>query len=220
MSGGPAGTTALLLGATGLVGSACLTLLLTDGGYARVRVLLRRPLLPRPESPLLETHQVDFARPETYAQLTAVDHVYCAIGTTIKKARTQEAFRRVDLEIPLTVARLARDHGAGHFLLVSAIGADPRARTFYSRVKGELEEALRGLHYPSLTIIRPSLLLGQRAEWRTGERIGALGTPLIPARWKPVQAHRVAEALVAAGREDRPGIRYIENLELHRPRGS
>ena len=220
MNSAPAGKTALLLGATGLVGTACLGLLLADATYARVRVLVRRPFPDPPVSPLLEIHEVDFANPDTYTRLTGVDYVYCAIGTTIKQARTHEAFRWVDLEIPLKVATLARERGAAHFLLVSAIGATPRARTFYSRVKGELEEALRDLHYPSLTVVRPSLLLGHRAEWRTAEKVGALATPFVPARWKPVQAYRVAEALVAAGRDDHPGIRYIENIELHRQRGS
>jgi len=208
--------TAAILGATGLVGEACLRLLLVDETFARVRVLVRRTSPELPVSARLEIATVDFDRPETYARLLEVDHLYCALGTTIKKARTREAFRRVDLEIPLSAARIAREAGAVHFLLVSALGANPTSSVFYSRVKGELEQALRGLGYPALTIIRPSLLLGARRERRPAEELAALATPLIPRRWRPVPAPAVAEALVASGRENQGGVRVIENRELHR----
>jgi uncharacterized protein YbjT (DUF2867 family) len=181
-----------------------------------VRALVRRPLQKRPSSPRLELELVAFDEPESYGPFLATDHLYCALGTTIKKAGTQEAFRKVDFELPLAAARLARQKGASHFLLVSSLGADPHARVFYSRVKGELEEAVLGLGYASVTIVRPSLLLGSRTERRPAESLAALATPLIPPRWKPVPALRVAEALVAAGREDIPGVRIIENIDLHR----
>jgi uncharacterized protein YbjT (DUF2867 family) len=132
------GKTAAILGATGLVGEACLRLLLADETYARVRVLVRRTSPELPAGARLEIETVDFDCPETYARLLDVDHLYCALGTTIKKARTREAFRRVDLEIPLSAARVARERGAVHFLLVSALGANPNSSAFYSRVKGEL----------------------------------------------------------------------------------
>ena len=212
----PDGKTALIVGATGLVGGACLRLLLAADRYTRVRVLLRRPFPELPASPRLEVQVVEFDRPETYAGFLGADHLYCTLGTTIKTARTRQAFRRVDFEIPLAVAEGAREQGASHFLLVSAIGANPHSRTFYSRVKGELEEALLALHYPSVTILRPSLLLGKRTERRLGEELGALATPLIPLRWKPVPALVVAEALVAAAGENRQGVHIIENLELQR----
>jgi uncharacterized protein YbjT (DUF2867 family) len=208
--------TAAILGATGLVGEACLRLLLANDTYAHVRVLVRRTPPELPSSVRLEVETVEVDRPETYAHLLEVDHLYCALGTTIKKARTREAFRRVDLEIPLRAARIARERGAVHFLLVSALGASANSRVFYSRVKGELEEALRGLGYPALTIVRPSLLLGARRERRPAEGLVALATPLIPRRWRPVPASAVAEALLDSGREDQGGVHVIENLELHR----
>ena len=145
-----------------------------------------------------------------------MDQVICALGTTIRAAGSQEAFRKVDFEYPLKIARLAREQGAHHFLLVSSLGADSGSRVFYNRVKGELENAIRQIGYPSVTFVRPSLLLGQRSERRLGEDIAKLFTPFAPSGVRPVQARRVASALVDASREDRKGDRVISNRDLHR----
>lgn len=126
--------TALLLGATGLVGGHCLNFLLNDESYGRVSVLGRRPL--EREHPKLEQHLVDFDRLENSAELIQAQDVFCCLGTTIKKAGSQEAFRRVDFEYPLQSARVAARQGAERFLIVTAIGADPGSRIFYNRVKG------------------------------------------------------------------------------------
>jgi uncharacterized protein YbjT (DUF2867 family) len=142
------------------------------------------------------------------------DQVFCALGTTMRDAGSQAAFRRVDLEYPVALARAARQRGVRHFLLVSAVGASPTSRAFYNRVKGEVEAAITSIGFPALTIARPSLLLGQRSERRFGEQVGKVLGMVAPAPWKPVPAMRVARALVEAARRDASGIRILENREL------
>ena len=208
----------LLVGATGLVGRECLRLLLADAGFARIIVVTRRPLSPDVRSPKLETHVVDFDHLNEYDALFAVDAIICALGTTIRQAGSRTRFRTVDYEYPLAFARLGRRQGCEHFLVVSALGANQRSRVFYNRVKGELEEALRGLTYPRLTIVRPSLLLGPRTELRLGEEVAKRVTrwlgPLVPRAFKPVEARAVATALVNAARRNDSGVRVIESGEI------
>ena len=208
----------LLVGATGLVGRECLRLLLADSGFNRIVVVARRPLSPDVRSPKLETHVVDFDHLNEYDELFDVDAIICALGTTIRQAGSRTRFRTVDYEYPLAFARLGRRHGCGHFLVVTALGANTRSRYFYNRVKGELEESLRGLGYPHLTIVRPSLLLGPRAELRLGEEVAKRVTrwlgPLVPRAFKPVEARTVAETLVKAAREHGSGVRVIESGEI------
>lgn len=192
----------LLAGASGLVGGALLRGLLADPGVGAVHVLARRPLAQHDDR--LVTHVVDFAALPVLA-LPALDEAYLALGTTIKVAGSREAFRAVDFAANLAAARVARAAGASRLGLVSAMGADPRSRIFYNRVKGELEEALGTLGFDALVIARPSLLLGDRAALgqppRTGERLGSLlgraVRPLIPADYRPIDAGRVARALLA-----------------------
>lgn len=208
----------LLAGATGLVGRECLRLLLGDPAIARIEVLARRPLSPDVRSPKLSTHIIDFDHLNEYDELFDVDAIICALGTTIRRAGSRVRFRTVDLEYPLDFARLGRRRGCSHFLVVTALGANPRSRIFYNRIKGELEDELRALSYPCLTIVRPSLLLGPRAELRLGEEVAKrvsrwLG-PVVPRPFKPVDAHAVAQALVRAAREPCSGVRIMESSEL------
>jgi uncharacterized protein YbjT (DUF2867 family) len=178
-----------------------------------VRALVRRPLITRADSKvracLGELDRLD-AHPEWFG----VDAVFCALGTTIRKAGSQEAFRKVDFDYPLAVARAGRAQGARHFLLVSAMGASARSSVFYSRVKGELEDAILALGYPSVTIARPSVLLGDRDERRPGEELAKKIGWLFPNRWRPVEAASVAAALVQALRRARPGVEVLENAAL------
>jgi uncharacterized protein YbjT (DUF2867 family) len=178
-----------------------------------VVALVRRPF-PRAPSARVETHVIDFERLESAAEFFRVSHIVCALGTTIKKAGTRERFRRVDHDYPLAAARLGLREGARHFLLVSALGASARSRVFYSRVKGEVEDAIRALPYQSVTLVRPSLLLGQREELRLGESIGKLFAKVVPRRYRPVQASAVAATIVRAAVEDRVGVRVIESKEI------
>jgi uncharacterized protein YbjT (DUF2867 family) len=204
----------LLAGATGLVGRECLRLLVGDPAFSRVVVLARRPLPESASAPKLEAHVVDFDGLEANAALFKVDQILCALGTTIKQAGSRARFRAVDHDYPIALARLGLQHGARHFLLVSALGANPRSRIFYNRVKGEVEEAVLALPYRSVTIARPSLLLGERRDRRLGEEIGKRVAFLVPSKYKPVQAQAVAAALVRLAREDAPGRRVIESEEI------
>lgn len=213
------GRRVLLAGATGLVGRELNALLGADPGVREVVALVRRPLPDAARHPRLRDAVVDFealAALEARADLFAVDQVVCALGTTIKQAGSQEAFRRVDFEYPLRIATLALAHGARHFLLVSALGADAGSRVFYNRVKGELEDAVRALGFRGVTIARPSLLEGDRADVRAGEVLASKLAFLIPGRWKPVHARQVARAVVQAAARDAKGVHIMENQELRR----
>ncbi|MES2090225.1 MAG: oxidoreductase [Pseudomonadota bacterium] len=212
----PARPVALLVGATGLVGQQCLQLLADDPAVGLVRALVRRPMPAL--NPKVQVCVADFDRLEDHANWLAVDWVFCALGTTIAKAGSQAAFRRVDFDYPLQVAQLARAQGARHFLLVSALGANARSRVFYNRVKGELEEAIMALGFESVTFAQPSLLAGDRAEVRLGERIGLMLGCLMPERWRPVPARQVALSLLNAAKAARPGLQVLSNIELRRAR--
>lgn len=196
----------LLLGATGLVGGAILKQLTADESIARVTVLTRRPLAAAPK---VEQHPFMLE-----SRLFAVDQIFCALGTTIKKAGSQEEFRRVDHDLPLQAARLGLAAGVRHFLLVSALGADSLSRLFYNRVKGDLEDDILGLGYRTVTIARPSLLLGPRAERRLGEAVARRLGWLMPSKYRPIEAAAVAGALADAARRDAPGLLILESREM------
>lgn len=213
--------TVLLLGGTGLVGTAVLRLLARDDRVAEVRVLVRRS--PRTATAGIEAtnrvveHMIDYDWPDADSEVFDVDTVICALGTTIRTAGSQAAFRKVDYEYPLRIAGIARRHGASHFAMVTAIGADPHARTFYSRVKGNVEEAVRKLDYPSLTIIRPSFLMGDRLESRPLESVARHLGVYLPLKWRSISVERVARALVTEVlSDDTRGVNVIENDELHK----
>lgn len=206
------GATVLLVGATGLVGGHALDRLLADPRVARVVAPVRRPL-PRRDA-RLHAPVVDFDALPDDAALWRVDAVICTLGTTMRVAGSREAFRRVDHDYPLATAALARRHGAQAFALTSAMGADAQSRFFYNRVKGELEAALQAQGWPSLTLVRPGLIGGDRAEARPAERaaaivLGALG-PVLPKRWRISPAARIADALVDHVLAAAPGCSIVE----------
>jgi uncharacterized protein YbjT (DUF2867 family) len=203
-----------LLGATGLVGKYCLDLLASDRAFERVVVIARRKFAEA-TAPRVEGHIVDMDRLSERPDLFSVDEVLCALGTTIKTVDGSQArFREVDFGIPLAAAQLALRQGARHYLLVSAIGAKSSSRVFYNRVKGELEEALQALGLRSVTILRPSLLLGDRAESRFGEEVAKRIGWVLPGKYRPVLARDVAKVLVLCAKEDAPGVRIIESDEI------
>jgi uncharacterized protein YbjT (DUF2867 family) len=194
---------AWVAGATGLVGSSLIRLLLEEPRVERVTALVRRRSLS--SHPKLDERQVDFEALAAELAGLSVTHVFCCLGTTAAKAGSDAAFRRVDHDYPLELGRAAIQAHAKAFLLVSSVGADAHSGIFYSRVKGETEAALRDLGLPALHIFRPSLLLGQRSEYRSGEQLSAaLMKPLSklmlgPLRkYRPVEAERVAQAMVNA----------------------
>ncbi len=212
----------LIAGATGLVGRELLDGLLADRMVAAVHSLGRRR--PAERNPKLHAQQVAFDALPALPALPAVDEVYLALGTTIKVAGSQAAFRALDFDANLAVARAARAAGARRAGLVSAMGASAKSTVFYSRVKGELEDALAALGFDGLVIARPSLLVGDRASLgqpeRAGERIGlvvsrALGA-LIPAAYRPIQAAQVARALLARV-PTASGVQVLSSAQMQRP---
>jgi uncharacterized protein YbjT (DUF2867 family) len=204
--------TTLVVGATGLVGSEIVKQLVADPTVSRLILAVRRPITGL--GPKVEARVIDFDRIEADPSPFAVDQIFCALGTTIRQAGSQEAFRKVDFEYPLAVARAGLKQGARHFLLVSALGANSTSSIFYNRVKGELEDQLRSLGYRAVTIARPSLLLGKRDEFRLFERLGMVIGEFVPGRYRPVHAAAVARSLVTAARIDSPGLHIVESEEI------
>jgi uncharacterized protein YbjT (DUF2867 family) len=203
---------ALVAGATGLVGQAVLAALLADKHYSAVHTVGRRA--PTLQHPKLTHHIVDFA---ALPELPRVDDVFICLGTTIKVAGSQQAFRAVDYESVVTLARTALARGATKLGVVSAMGADAKSRVFYSRTKGEMETALASMRYSSLSIAQPSMLAGERAlldqPTRAGEALALHVSrwlkPLIPANYRSVLAVDVAAGLVRAVKVGRPGVQRI-----------
>jgi len=197
----------LIVGSTGLIGGFCLQALLDDPTYSEVTTIVRKPLLTTHRK--LKTVISNFSDLENDLSSIQAQDVYCCLGTTIKKAGSQEAFKQVDYSLVVTVADIMRKQGAEQFIVISSMGADPNSKVFYSRVKGEMEQALQQLDFPCLRIIRPSLLLGQREEFRLGEKIGILLAPVLKPlmmgslkKYRPVQAKSVAEFMVKVAHEE------------------
>lgn len=216
--------TAVLVGATGLVGGHLLNLLLGDPTWGRVVVLARRPTEIQHEK--LEWREVDFDQPAMFGDLSGCNDVFCALGTTIKKAGSKEAFRKVDRDYALAVAEAAQREGADQFLVVTAVGAKATSSVFYSRVKGELEEALKTLGYPRLWVLRPSFLLGERAESRPGEKLGVTVTRSLSklmlgpfAKYRAIEARQVALAMCSAAKGSGDGVHVVEGEGIRRLAG-
>lgn len=214
------GKKALIAGATGLIGSHLLHLLLHNETYEQVIAIVRSPL-PIKHPKLIE-QVVDFDKLEENPSLFAVDDVFCCLGTTIKKAGSQEVMYHIDVDYPYNIATLAQQHGAKQFLLVSAMGASPSSSIFYSRMKGELEQKLSKLPLPSISIIRPALLLGERKEFRLGERLGAVVTKgtawlMVGAlrKYKAIEGKKVAAAMFKISQLNKSGIHIYSNDQLH-----
>ena len=208
---------ALLVGGTGLVGRALLSMLLASKHYQRVHVLMRRTSPDIKASAKLRIHQVDFARPP--AKLPRADDVFIALGTTIKIAGSQAAFRQVDFDFVVNTARAARAAGPTRLAVVSALGAGAKSRVFYSRVKGEMQEAITQLGYETVVIAQPSMLLGDRPALgqpaRSGELwaarlLGPLGR-IVPKGVRPIPARAVAAALLAAILDAKQGVQVLKS---------
>lgn len=208
------GLTAVLAGATGLVGGECLRRLLDSRRYARVVAVTRRPLEHGGRHRKLDAVIVDFDRLDEFADQLRGDHVFCALGTTIRKAGSQARFRVVDHDYPLRLAGITRNQGATHFSLVSALGASRASPFFYSRVKGELEDDLRRMGWPSLAMFRPSVIAGDRGESRPLERLGEQMLRFAPATWRPVAAGDIAAAMIATALGEPPGVTIVESRDI------
>ena len=213
--------TALVAGASGLVGAQVLRLLLEDPTYTRVTVLARRELPLSHKK--LEQRIASFDRLAQIADFPRVHDVFCCLGTTMKQAGSPDAFRKVDFTYVVELARVAVRHRASQFLVVTAVGADPQSRILYSRVKGEAEEALRRLQFESIQIFRPSLLVGARAQGRPAERVAGLLSLLVAwafvgplSRYRPIKAEAVARAMVRVARDAPRGTHLYESKEIRR----
>ena len=217
--------TALVAGATGLVGRELLALVLadkSDGGYAAVHCLGRRK--PAQGNLRLTFHAVDFA---ALPALPSVDDVFIALGTTIKVAGSQQAFRAIDFDAVVAVARAARTAGATRLGVVSAMGASPTSAVFYNRVKGEMEAAVSSMGYETVVIARPSFLAGDREvlgqPLRGGEKLALnlsrLLGGLIPANYRSINAAQVAASLLAGVQRNQPGTQVLLSGTMQQPRG-
>ncbi|WP_077045573.1 oxidoreductase [Pseudomonas sp. KK4] len=202
----------LLAGATGLTGEHLLDRLLNEPTISRVLAPSRRPLAKHPH---LENPVGDPAM--FLPQLSGrVDIAYCCLGTTIKQAGSEEAFRAVDLDMVVAFGKRAREMGARHLIVISALGADRRSSIFYNKVKGEMEHALRAQDWPQLTICRPSLLLGERTEPRLGEKVAGPLSRLIPGKYHGIEACQLARAMWRLALEEQDGVRIVESDELRK----
>jgi uncharacterized protein YbjT (DUF2867 family) len=208
--------TAILAGASGLVGGECLARLLERPEYGRVIVLARRELGAAARHPKVQQLITDFSDLDSFGPELAGEHVFCALGTTIRKAGSQARFREVDYEYPRRLAELTRRQRARHFSVVSALGASPNSPFFYSRVKGELEQALKVMDWPSLGIFRPSLIAGERAESRPLEKLSERLLRFAPAGWSSVEAREIARAMVALALREPRGVTIVESREISR----
>lgn len=205
----------LIVGATGLVGRHALASALADPRVSQVVAPTRRALPPHAK---LDNPIVDFEALPADAAWWSVDAVVCTLGATIRDAGSEAAFRRVDVDHVLAVATHARAAGARAFALNSSVGADPAARAFYLRCKGEAERGAEALGYPSLTLVRPSIIGGERERRRPLEHLGMVTLlafePLVPKRYRVVPAERIARCLLDAAIAAPPGVRIVESEAL------
>lgn len=206
--------TATLIGATGLIGRHLLQLLQDDPDFGSIKVLVRRPV--QFDHSKVQVIQLDFAVESAYqAAIAGSDVVFCAVGTTLKQVNSDMvAYRKIDHDIPVNAARFCVASSCPKFLLVSSVGANSKSSNFYLKLKGEVEEKVSSLGLSSVAIFRPSMLMGQRAEFRLGERLGqAVMDPmafLIPAKYKPIQAAEVARAMLLVAKQNTSGTNFFE----------
>ena len=208
----------MVAGATGLVGQAVLARLLADNSYSAVHAVGRRA--PDQQHPKLVLH---ITNSFSDIKLPPVDDVFIALGTTIKAAGSTSAFRAVDFDAVVAVARAARAAGASRIGVVSAMGADSHSKVFYNRVKGEMELAVAGLGFGAVVIARPALLAGDRDALKQPGRLAEkmslfainLFKPLVPANYQPVDANDVAKSLVEAVQAAHSSTRVMLSSELH-----
>ena len=213
--------TALLLGSTGLIGGHVLELLLADEAFEKVVSFARKPLPIK--HPKLEQRVVDFDNPQSYEQFVKGDVIFCCLGTTIKTAGSQAAFKKVDYEYPLEFAKAAKQNGVSHYLIISSIGATTNTSNFYLKTKGEIESELTKLNFQSLTILRPSMLLGNRKEFRMGEAIGKVVMTLLSflfvgplKKYKAIHAKVVANAMLIAFKEAGWGVNILSSDKIQK----
>ncbi len=212
------GQTAVVLGATGLIGSHLLEQLLNDDAFTKVRVLVRKTLELQHQK--LEVCITDFSNYADYqSKLGKGDSIFSCIGTTNANVKGDKAlYRTIDFDIPVNAARFGKEAGFQQYLLVSAAGANSKSSIFYSRLKGEVEEVIATYKFKSFHVFRPSFLLGTRKEQRTGESIGKKAFQffsfLIPSKYKGIQAADVAKAMINTAKVEKEGVKVYYYREM------
>ncbi len=213
--------TALVVGATGLVGGHVLEQLLEDAYYDSVVILTRKTL--NKQNAKLKEVIVNFDQLQNYTNDIKADVVFCCLGTTIKQAGSQEAFRKVDYEYPLRVAEIAKQNGSSTFLIITALGSSKSSIIFYNRVKGEVEEAIGKLNFDAFHILQPSLILGERKDARMGEGIAQTLSPIYDTlmfgpltKYKSIKAEQIAKAMIHYSKSETKGIMKHESGELQK----
>ncbi len=212
------GKTASLVGATGLIGNCLLQQLLADPYFEKIRILIRRPLSV--EHDKLEKKLVNFEDTDSLmVALEESDAIFVAIGTTQKKVKgDREAYRRVDFDISVRLARCCQLTGCKKFILVSSAGANSKSANFYLRLKGEVENAIRQSGIETIHIMRPSILLGKRlgsgAVEKAGQQVMRFFSFIIPSPYKPIAASQVARAMLNVAKRNEPGIYIHDNRQM------
>jgi uncharacterized protein YbjT (DUF2867 family) len=210
--------TATLIGATGLIGSHLLNLLREDPAFSLVKVLVRRPVDFKHSK--IKVLVIDFSDANAYKQaITGSDAVFVAVGTTQKKVKGDlVAYRKVDFNIPVNAALACKETGCPKLLLVSSVGANSKGGNFYIKLKGEVEDKIQGIGLPSVSIFRPSMLLGKRNESRPAESIAQSLSKglsfLFPSKYKPIKAYDVARAMIAASKNDLMGCKVYQHQDM------
>jgi len=213
--------TALIAGATGLVGSELLKQLANESRYNKIHILVRKEI--ELKSDKIIQHTINFDELYKFEIDQKIDHVFCTLGTTIKKAKTKENFRKVDYDYVLALGKKVKELNAEKFLLVSSLGANAKSAIFYNRTKGEIENALKQLELTHLFIFRPSLLLGNRKEQRTGEKtainVYKVIAPLFFGpfkKYKGIEASQVAKGLMVTAMENKDHFKILESDEIQK----
>ena len=208
--------TALIIGSTGLIGSELLNLLLDSNDYLKVITFVKRDT--EIKHPKLTQHIIDFDKPETYKDLVVGDDFFCTIGTTIKKAGSKEAFRKVDFEYPRQFASFALQNKVKQFLIISSLGADAKSGNFYLKTKGEIQDFLKDCSFENVAVLQPSLLLGNRTEFRLGEKVGAFFMKTFSflflgnlKKYKPIEGKTVAKAFFKIAQTNNKGFKIYES---------
>ncbi|WP_109078895.1 NAD(P)H-binding protein [Aggregatibacter kilianii] len=210
--------TALIVGATGVVGKELVALLCDNPAYQQVIVWVRRK--PDFTHPKLLVQQVDFDR-LSQQNFPLVDEVFCTLGTTIKKAGSRENFLKVDVQYPTEIATLAKNAGVPHFVFISALGANPNAAIFYSKAKGMVEENIKALQFNLLQIVRPGLIVGERSDFRFGEKTVELLFKFLPRKilkaYHPMTGKQIAQVMMNKAQQTAQGVEiYTPQLEWNK----
>jgi uncharacterized protein YbjT (DUF2867 family) len=213
--------TALIAGATGLIGRHVLKFASENPHYSKIIVLVRRQTrITHPKQKMVE---VDYDHLDEYADQLKADHVYCCLGTTMKKAGSKENFEKVDHDYPRDLSRICSANGTSQFLLVSALGASKSSMFFYNQVKGKVEEAVRQFNFRGTLIFRPSILLGSRDESRKGEELAKIITGFLSPimighlkKYRPTESRNMAQAMVKMALEENEGVFIYESNDINK----